>query len=113
MKAADILGLSDLRTETVKVPQWGCDVCIRELNLEEGVKLSQMYGRIAKEGGSVTLKAEDVAQVVAWGVVDENGERLFSDDDVPALARKNREALMLLFSRITSLAADAEDAGKN
>jgi len=89
------------------------DVTIRELTLEEGVQLSRLYGRVSKEGDSVTLHAEDVAKVVAWGVVDESGERVFSDDDVPALARKNRDALMLLFREITALAADAEDAEGN
>jgi hypothetical protein len=110
VKAADFLGLDDLRTKTVTVPRWNKAVTIRELGLEEGVKLSQMYS--AKDGQTV-LSAEDIARVVAWGVVDENGERVFSDDDASALARKNRDPLMFLFREITSLSADFEEAEKN
>jgi len=84
VKASDFLGLDDLRTKTVTVPRWNKAVTIRELGLEEGVKLSQMY---SATDGQTVLSAEDIARVVAWGVVDENGERVFSDDDVPALAR--------------------------
>lgn len=113
MKAADILGLADLCTKTVKVPKWGVEMTIRELGLEEGVRLSQMYGRLAKEGDAVSLKAEDIAQVVAWGVVNEKGERVFSDDDVPKLARKNREPLLFLYQQITGLSGTVEEAEKN
>lgn len=110
MKASEILGIDDLRTKTVLVPRWGKSVTIRELGLDDGVRLSLMYSEM---DGQTVLKAEDIARVVSWGVVDENGDRVFSDDDVSALARKNRDPLMFLFREITSLSADFEEAEKN
>lgn len=110
MKAAELLGISDLRTTEVEVPKWGTTLTVRELTLDEGVKLSQMYRHM--DGEKASLKAEDIAQVVAWGVVD-NGERVFSDDDVPRLAQKNRDVLLALYTTIVGLSGDPEEAEKN
>jgi hypothetical protein len=110
VKAADLLGIADLRTKSVEVPKWGVTLTIRELSLEQGVKLSRMYRDM--DGDTAALKAEDIAQVVAWGVVD-NGERVFSDDDVPKLAQKNRDVLLALYTEIVGLSGEPEEAEKN
>lgn len=106
-----VLSSSDLSTRQVEVPEWGTTLTVAELGLDAGMKLAAMYG----SGDVVTLTGLDVAQVVAWGVVDGSGERVFSDDDVPKLARKKRQALMRLFNAIAELsAADGfEEAEKN
>ena len=108
MKSSDILGLSDLRTKTVKVKEWDCDLTIRELDLENGVKLFSM---VSERDGEFVVDAEQIASVVAWGVIDENGDRLFSDDEIPALMKKARDPLMFLYTEITSISV--EDAEKN
>jgi hypothetical protein len=107
-----VLASSDLATREVEVPEWKTTLTVTELGLGEGMQLAAMYGN----GEKVTLTGRDVAQVVAWGVVDpETGERVFSDADVPKLARKSRHALMRLFSAIGELSsADGfEEAEKN
>ena len=109
MKASDILSYNDLRVGEVEVEEWGCTLHIRELGLEEGLKLFSMAQDVDE---NPTLDANDVAQVVAWGVIDpETGGRLFSDDDVPALAKKSHKPLMKLYAAIAALSA--EDAEKN
>jgi len=108
MKAADILGFDDLRTKTVHVDAWDCDLMLRELDLECGVKLFSMVKEV---DGEFVMDADQVASVVAWGVIDENGERVFSDDDIPALRKKAREPLMFLYTEITGISV--EDAEKN
>jgi len=110
MKASDILGMMDVKTGTVEVPEWGTTLRIKELGLDEGMILFEKFKGL-KEGEEFTLKASDIAQVVAWAVIDEEGNRLFSDDDVPALAKKNRNALMTLYTAITAMTG--EDAEKN
>ena len=110
MKASDILSFNDLKTSEVKVKEWDCTLTIRELGLDEGIKLFAMARAYSED--EPTLSAADVAQVVVWGVIDpETGEQVFSDEDVPALAKKNRKPLMRLYAKITELSG--EDAEKN
>ena len=108
MKAADILGFDDLKTKKVRVDAWDCELTIRELDLEDGVKLFSMVKEV---DGEFRMDADQVASVVAWGVIDEDGERMFSDDDIPALKKKSREPLMFLYTEITGISV--EDAEKN
>lgn len=108
----DILAFDDLCTEEVKVPQWQRTVTIRELGLQESLLA---FGSVKPdEDGRVTLSYTDIAQIVAFGVIDPStGERVFADKDIPKLARKNQKALMLLYTRITALGGSVEDEVKN
>ena len=108
MKASDILDFNDLKTKSVRVEAWKCDLIIRELDLEDGVKLFSMVSEV---DGEFVMDADQIASVVAWGVMDEDGERLFSDEDIPALKKKAREPLMFLYTEITGISV--EDAEKN
>jgi len=110
--SSEILGCDDLRRKEVKVPQWGKTLTIQEMGLQESL---QSIGSIhPDENGQVTLSHLDIAQVVAYGVIDpETGERVFSDADVPKLARKNRAPLMLLYTEITALSGSVEEEAKN
>ena len=108
----DILDFNDLRTKEVEVKQWKRTVTIQELGLQESMLA---YGSIKPDDdGKVTLDHMDIAQIVAFGVIDpKTGDRVFSDDDVPKLARKNKAALMLLYTSITELSGSVEDEVKN
>jgi hypothetical protein len=112
MKATDILGLDDLRTKEVEVPHWKQKLTIREMGLDDGVHFASMM-RAKGDGDNVSLTGEDIAGVVARGVIDENGERVFKDEDIPALARKSQKALLFLYSEIVGLSGDVEEAAKN
>ena len=110
MKASDILELSDLQTKVVKVKEWKRDLTVRELNLEDSLKLLDSAGDL--EGDTVVLTAESIARVIVWGVINpDTSERVFSDDDIAALAQKNHSALMFLYKEIMSLSS--ESAVKN
>ena len=109
MKASDILDFNDLKTKSVRVEAWGCDLTVRELDLECGVKLFSMVSEVGD--GEFVMDADQIASVVAWGVIDEDGERVFSDEDIPALKKKSRDPLMLLYTEITGISV--EDAEKN
>ncbi len=102
MKASDILNFDDLRTKVVKVKWWDCEMTIRELGLDDGLK---MFSMVKDLDDNPSINAEDLAQVVAWGVIDESGERVFSDDDVSSLAKKNSKPLMFLYQEIISLSS--------
>ncbi len=109
MKASDILFLDDLQTKVVKVKEWDCELTIQELGLGDGL---QMFSMVSDIEDNPVLEADQIAQVIAWGVIEpETGERVFSDDDVSALAKKNRNALMFLYQEIITLSG--EEAVKN
>ena len=109
MQAADILGFKDLKTKTITVDAWKCELTIRELSLDEGIGMLSMA---SKDDGEDTLNAGDIAQIVAWGVINpETDERLFSDDDIPQLMRKNPKPMMEIYMEIASLSGG--DAEKN
>ena len=109
MNASDILDLNDLQTKVVKVKEWYREVTVQELGLDDGIK---MFDLVRDLDDSPTMTAESIAQVVVWGVIDpETHERVFSDDDVAALAKKNRKALMFLYEKIMALSGG--DAAKN
>ena len=105
-----ILSLNDKRTKTVFVPQWKQTVTVQEMGLDQGMAFARMVGA---GSGKVELDAEDIAGIIAGCVIDEAGERVFSDEDVPALARKSQKALLLLYGEIVSLSGDIEEAAKN
>ncbi len=109
MKASDILALNDLKTAEVYVDEWDHTLHIRELGLDEGIKLFSMAQNLDE---NPTLTGDDIAQVIAWGVIDpETGERMFTDEQVPELAGKSQKALMQLYAAIAALSGD--DAEKN
>ena len=110
MKASDILLCDDLKTSVVEVKEWNCKLHIRELGLDEGIKLFSMAQNL--DGNNPTISGDDIAQVIAWGVIDpDTNERLFTDKDVKKLAKKSSKPLMTLYKAITDLSG--EDAEKN
>jgi hypothetical protein len=97
-----ILGADDLPVTEVDVPEWGETVRVKALDAEERFNLSVQAG--GKPG------AVFMASVVAATVVDEDGNRVFTDDDVPALARKNGKAVKRLFDAADELNAFTDKA---
>lgn len=113
MNADDILSISDLRTKTIYVEKWGRDVIIQELGL---LPMMQMYQSIDVkdvESGKVEVNAMDIARIVSMGVVDDSGCQVFTDEHIPALAKKNRDALLFVYTEIMALSGSEDDAEKN
>lgn len=107
-ESSEILALQDLRTKAVRVKAWDRIVRIRELDLDQGM---QIFAKAVDN--KVILSGEDIARVVAFGVIDENGERLFSDEDIPKLTSKSRNSMMFLYQEIMGLSGTVDDAVKN
>lgn len=91
-----ILQADDLPTTEVEVPEWGGWVTVRGLTGAERDLYEQ--GMLSMIGPSVELNMANArARLVALCVVDEAGERLFSDQDVLALSQKSGAALDRVF----------------
>jgi hypothetical protein len=93
-----ILSKTELATEVVDVPEWGGQVVVRELTGAE---------RDAWEGAFLDPETRDVktdymvnarARLVALAVVDEDGERVFHDEDVEKIGKLSGAALDRIFS---------------
>jgi hypothetical protein len=84
----DILNCNDVSSVAVEVPEWGGTVHVRQLTAGERDAWETF---VSKNPGIVR------ASLAAFVVADENGNLLFSEQDIPALAKKNGKALDRIF----------------
>lgn len=107
-----ILAAARLERETVHVPEWGGDVLVQELTAAARDDFER-----ALVGADGRLGPNIRARLVALSVVDEDGNRLFSDADVAELAKQPAKAMDRVFSvaqRLSGLRPeDLEEAAKN
>ena len=109
-----ILGAVDVQTEKVDVPEWGGDVIIRGLT---GDELDAFQGSIRQfrpsldgKGMEPVLIQEGMrAKLLVKCLVDETGERLFTDQDAPALGAKNGAVIDKLYDIASRLSGLSEE----
>lgn len=114
LTASDILDADDIVAEYVEVPEWGGTVKIMGLSGEARNRV----GALMRAEGKKTSEDEALAffqmRVIAASMVDEDGKRLFSQNDVHKLAAKSAGALQRVYdacARISGLSETAvEDA---
>lgn len=112
-----ILEASDLKNETVDVPEWGGSVIVRTMTGTD---------RDAFESSLVTLDADGKAvqnldnmrvKLLAMTLVDDAGNRLFDSTDIAMLGRKSAAAIERVYTaaaRLNGIGAKAEaEAAKN
>ncbi len=80
-----ILEADDLPVEELEVPEWGCWVRIKAMDALKMQRLANALVGLDDEHMHVLM--------VAASLVDENGEPLFSLDDVDELKKKRGEAI--------------------
>ncbi|MBC7193862.1 hypothetical protein [Marinobacter sp.] len=112
----DILQAQDLPTERVSVPEWGGEVIVRGLTGAERDKFEASI--VVRKGDKTDFNPENMrAKLVALCVVDEQGNRLFADEDVKLLGKKSAAALDRIFQiaqRLSGLNPSAvEEMAKN
>ena len=112
---SEILAAQDLATEEVEVPEWGGTVTVRTFTGD--VRDSFEQSLLGPDGKPRSSLAGVRARLVALTVVDEKGERLFTDDEVTALGAKSAKALDRVFTvaqRMNGLTkADVDALAKN
>ena len=111
---AGILGADDLRIEKVSVPEWGGEVCVRNLHGWQRDKCDEFI-QAAQESKNF---AHSRARLVAVSLCDEAGKSLdFTDADMLALSNKSAAPLSRLYSVCLKLSgfsgADAKELEKN
>lgn len=105
-----ILKADDLPKETVDVPEWGGGVLVRSMTgAERDAFEAQMF-----EGGKARLQNLR-ARLVSQVCVDEQGNRLFTDEDIVALGAKSANALDRVFNaaqRLNAMGKEDVEAAK-
>lgn len=85
-----ILAANDLRSEKVSVPEWGCEVLISELNAyDRDLITSEIMAVREKDGAPGIYKAHIITRLLAMAIRDEDGNQVFTQEDVEALAKKS------------------------
>lgn len=104
----DILKSDDLATEDVDVPEWGGVVRIRGLT---GTQRDGFEASVVKMNGPNKQYnlANIRARFVALCVVDDEGKRLFSDQDVKQLGEKSATALERVWTAARKLSGMSDD----
>ena len=104
----EILSIRDIRTETVFVPEWGGSVKIKAMTGKERDAWETALFQI--DGKDVKMNKENLrAKLVALTVVDEAGQRLFTEADVEALGSKSAAALDRVYQASQKLSGLAPD----
>ena len=111
-----ILAVVDLPSETVPCPEWGGEVSIRGMTGSERDAFEQSL--FIGDADSKRFSADNVrAKLLVRCIVDENGERIFKDEDVEALGRRSAQVLDRLYDVAQRLSGigkkDLESAVKN
>ncbi len=87
-----ILQANDLPTRDEPVPEWGGTVRVRTLTGTEREAFSAELAEATRNGGAANAQGF-TTRLCAWCLVGEDGQRLFTADDVRALANKSSVAL--------------------
>lgn len=110
---AQILAADDLKHEDVDVPEWGGSVRVLELTANQRDAIEASMTDISQgEKGLVATTSVDAsmittfrARLAAYSIVNEQNERLFTDEDMAALGRKSSSALQRVFNTAMKLSA--------
>lgn len=116
LSKTSILCADDLQTEDVPVPEWFGSVRVRSLNGRErdAFEASMVRG----EGKNRRVDLTNMrARLVGLTVIDESGQRLFTDDEVDLLGAKSGAALDRVFAVAQKLnglsSTDVDELTKN
>lgn len=111
-----ILEAKDIDTVTVAVPEWGGEVLVKGLTGLERDAFEKSVVEI--RGKNVRFTAENIrARLAAFSIVDEEGNRMFSDKEIIELGKKSAVALERVFSVASKLSGlsdeDVSELSKN
>jgi hypothetical protein len=97
-----ILAADDVRKEKIAVPEWGGDVFLRVLTGTDRDRFEESYA-------DQKMKAFRI-RFLLLALCDEDGERLFSDDEADILGKKSSVVINRLFEAGWKLNAFTQEA---
>jgi len=113
LKREEILAKTELKKKSVTVDEWGGDVFVSEMS----GTMRDAWEQTLREKDSSGNLLSPRAKLVAFTVVDEKGERIFTDEDIPFIGRLSSASLEKVCSAAMELnglgVGDVEKAKKN
>ena len=106
LSKADILKAEDVVLQELDVPEWKGKVWLRVFGGEEREMYEAACYRGRESKDFRTLKA----LVVVYSVCDKDGQRLFTEADIPALNRKSSLAIDRIFRAAQDLSMLTEES---
>lgn len=111
-----ILAADDLKHEDVDVPEWGGSVRVQELTAGQRDQVETASVAIAKNASGKLAPEFDKsvlesfrARLAAYSIVDELGQRLFTDADMIALGKKSTAAMQRVFNVAMRISAFTQE----
>lgn len=106
---------SDIRTETVEVPEWGGSVIVRGITARERDEWEAES--MPSEGSETPNLVNMRARLCVRVIVDEAGKRLYDPDEADELGKRSSAALSRVYEvarRLGGIGNDAiEERAKN
>ena len=113
LKREEILAKTELKKKSVAVDEWGGDIFVSEMS---GTMRDAWEQTLREKDASGNLLSPR-AKLVAFTVVDEKGERIFTDEDIPSIGRLSSASLEKVCAVAMELnglgVGDVEKAKKN
>lgn len=108
LSRSQILEADDQDYEEVNCPEWGGMVRLRSITGAE--RDAYEASCIVQKGNNRTVNMKNArAKLIVLMAVDQHGTRLFSEDDIRALAKKNARPIDRLFDVCQRLAGISEE----
>ncbi len=105
-----IFAANDLKSKIVNMEEWGGDLEIRVMSVKEQLDFDKF---IAEKPDDRTM----AFYLIVRSCIDENGKRLFNDEDIEFIQNKSSDSILKLFDAILELNKqkpdDVEKLAKN
>ena len=106
-----VFGLNDTSMEEVQVPEWKTSIFVRSMNLDE--RDAWEASITETKGGEIKQNLKDFySKLIVKTAVDEQGNLLFSEADIPRLQKKSARAMNRIFKvaqRLNGIGQEAAD----
>lgn len=89
----DILQAKDVKIEAVDVPEWGGGVYVRSITAAERGQIEEAAAKFKESKGKDSFARTFTVKFAALAICDEEGTRLFKDDEIAQLQLKNAAAI--------------------
>jgi hypothetical protein len=111
---AQIDAVVDRKWEDVPVPEWGGEVRIMELTSADRGYLEA--GTVVAQGSTASVRVEALKtyreRLVAFGLVDESFNRLYSNKEIAELGKKSGKVIEMLAAKVQELSSMGKYAVK-
>lgn len=95
----EILAAEDLKRETVEVEAWGGAVVVSEMSANTRME----WEAVAFDADGKPIPDGWKSRLVAACVVDDAGDRMFSNDEIAELGRKSDSAITTIYRAAAAL----------